>query len=205
MSKIKLIIWAIIRAIPITRPFYETRNTQTPLTFKMWFFQKILGFNKEAYWQTHFTSTVSGVQNIYAGIDTSPGFSHGCYIQGGGKIYVGDYTQIAPNVGIISANHDVYNSKISLRGEVYIGKYCWIGMNALILPNVKLGDFTIVGAGAVVTKSFEEGFCIIGGNPAKIIKYLDKEKCIPFKNEFEYNGYIKSEKFDDFRKKNLKI
>lgn len=57
-----------------------------------------------------------------------------------------------------------------------IGRNCWIGMNAVILPGVKLGDYTIVGAGAVVTHSFPEGYCVIGGVPAKKIKDLDKDK-----------------------------
>jgi len=171
----------------------------------MWFFQKILGFNKKVYWPVHFTSIVSNYKNIYAGIDTSPGYSPGCYIQGGGKVFIDDYTQIAPNVGIISSNHDLHDSRKKVAGEVIIGKYCWLGMNVMILPNVILGDFTIVAAGAVVTKPFPEGYCVLGGNPAKIIKNLDKEKCLPFKNEYKYNGYIKNETFDSYRKRNLNI
>lgn len=171
----------------------------------MWFYQKILGFNRKTYWPVHFTSIVSNYKNIYAGIDTSPGYSPGCYIQGGGKVYIGDYTQIAPNVGIISSNHDIHDSRKKVIGEVKIGKYCWIGMNAMILPNVTIGDFTVIAAGAIVTKPYPEGYCILAGNPAKIIKYLDKDKCIPFRNEYEYNGYIKNENFDRFRKTTLNV
>lgn len=205
MSAVKNIIWAILKHLPITKGFYETRGTQTPIKFRMWFLQKVLGFNKRAYWPAHFTSIIGNPQNIYAGIDTSPGYSPGCYIQGGGKVYIGDYTQIAPNVGIISSNHDLHDSRKKVIGKVDIGKYCWIGMNAMILPNVKLGDFTIVAAGAVVTKSFEEGYCVIGGNPAKILKELDKNKCKPFKNQYEYFGYIRKDKFKVFREKHLNV
>jgi acetyltransferase-like isoleucine patch superfamily enzyme len=56
--------------------------------------------------------------------------------------------------------------------DVIIGKKCWIGMNAIILPGVQLGDNTIVGAGSVVTKPFPDGNILIAGNPAKIIKRL---------------------------------
>lgn len=205
LAHFKAFIWRIIRLIPSTRVFYETRETQTPVRFGMWFMQKVLGFNKEAYWPMHFTSIVGNVSNIYAGIDTSPGYSPGCYIQGGGKVFIGDYTQIAPNVGIISSNHDLYDSRVKVIKEVRIGKYCWIGMNAVILPGVVVGDFTIIAAGAVVTKSFENGYCVIGGNPAKKIKDLVKDNCIPFKNKYEYNGYIKSKDFQNFRLKNLNI
>ena len=73
------------------------------------------------------------------------------------------------------------NNDAHVAGDpIVIGRFCWLGMGAVILPGVRLGDFTIVGAGAIVSKSFEEGYCAIGGNPAKIIKYLNKEECDAF-------------------------
>jgi len=167
--------------------------------------QKVLGFNKNAYWPMHFSSVVVGANNIYAGIDTSPGYSGNCYIQGGGKVYIGDYTQIGPGVGIISANHKINDSRQHDRSIVKIGKYCWLGMNSIVLPGVELGDFTVVAAGAVVTKSFKDGYCVIGGNPAKLIKTIQKSECVRFENHYKYNGYIKSEYFENFRKLNLNV
>jgi len=189
----------------LCRKCYETLGTAAPITLKTLFFQKVLGFNRKAYWPMHFTSTVSGVENIKIGIGTAPGLSPGCYIQGIGKIEIGDYTIIGPNVGIISANHDIYDHRVHNKSFVRIGRYCWIGMNSVILPGVELGDWTIVGAGSVVTKSFPEGYCIIAGNPARIIKKLDKSKCIEYKNKYEYYGYIPKDKFEKFRKKHLKV
>jgi len=184
---------------------YKTRNTAAPITLKALFFQKVLRINGKAYWPMHFTSTVSGVKNIKIGIGTAPGLSPGCYIQGIGEIEIGDYTIIAPNVGIISANHDIYDNKLHIKKKVKIGKYCWIGMNSVILPGVELGDWVIVGAGSVVTKSFPEGYCIVAGNPAKIVKKLDRCKCIEYKNKYEYYGYIPKEKFEKFRRKYLNV
>jgi acetyltransferase-like isoleucine patch superfamily enzyme len=184
---------------------YKTRGTAAPITLKTLFFQKVLGFNKEAYWPMHFTSQVGGVKNIKIGIGTAPGLSPGCYIQGIGKIEIGDYTIIAPNIGIISANHDLYNNKKHIKQKVKIGRYCWIGMNSVILPGVELGDWTIVGAGSIVTKSFKEGYCVIAGNPAKVVKKLDKDKCIEYRNKYEYYGYIPKEKFEKFRKVYLNV
>jgi acetyltransferase-like isoleucine patch superfamily enzyme len=90
-----------------------------------------------------------------------------------GKIVVGRGTYIAPNVGIITANHDPLDLDKHLPGEdVILGEGCWIGMNSVILPGVVLGPHTIVGAGSVVTKSFIEGNCIIAGNPASVIRKL---------------------------------
>jgi acetyltransferase-like isoleucine patch superfamily enzyme len=82
-------------------------------------------------------------------------------------------TWIAPNVGIVTFNHDFLDVNNYLPGsDVIIGKKCWIGMNSMILPGVCLGDNTIVGAGSIVTKSFPEGYVVIAGNPAKIIKKI---------------------------------
>jgi len=207
MSKrqLKLLFWFIIKNVSFTRCFYETKYTQTPITFKYWFIQKVLGFNRNAYWPIHFTSIVVGPKNIYAGIDTAPGYSGNCYIQGGGKVYIGDYTQIGPGVGIISANHKTTDSREHIRNTVRIGKYCWLGMNSIVLPGVILGDFTIIAAGTVVTKSFENGYCIIAGNPAKEIKKIPKEECILFENKYKYNGYIKFDRFEMYRKTKLNV
>ena len=183
----------------------ETKNTQTPITISNWYNQKIKGKNAGPYWPCHETSTISGWQNIYCGIETCPGYSPGNYIQAMGKLYIGDYTQIAPNVGIITGNHELTDNRKHIIKDIIIGKYCWIGMGAIVLPGVVLGDYTIVAAGSVVTKSFIEGYQVIGGNPAKQIKKIDKEKCIMHKSNFEYNGYIKNSKFEDFRKKNLYV
>lgn len=129
----------------------------------------------------------------------------GCYVQAIGGIEIGDYTQIAPNVGIISANHDLYDNRVHVAKRVSIGSYSWIGMGAVILPGVRLGDFTIVGANAVVTKSFEEGYCVIAGNPARLIRRLAPESCIRHRSRHEYNGFIPHSEFDIFRKRYLTL
>jgi len=201
----KIFYKIICRYIFFLRVFYKTRHTQTPITFSMWFRQKILGRNYEAYWPIHKSSTVTNVGNIIAGIEVSPGYSHGCYIQGMGKIEIGDYTQIAPNVGIISANHELTDNRKHIVKNVKIGKYCWLGMGVIILPGVVLGDYTVVAAGSIVTKSFPDGYCVIAGNPAKIIKVLEKEKCIFHRSRYEYNGYIRASKFSKYRKKYLSV
>lgn len=204
-------VWrGITWIIPWWRPIYYTRGNESAVTFRLWFFQKILGFNKYCYWPVHHTSTVSMPKNIYVGIDAAPGISPGCYIQAVGKIYIGNYAQIAPNVGIISANHFMLDIRHHIKNEVHIGEYCRVGMGSIILPGVRLGPFTTVSAGSVVTKSFPQGYCVIAGNPANIVADYSnndsiKEKFIRYKNKYEYNGYIPNIKFNEFRKKNLYV
>ncbi len=144
------------------------------LTRGVWY-QKILGYNRYIKFPVSFQSVVSS-NNIEFDPSDLNNFNHfGCYYQNfEGKIIIGKGTYIAPNVGIITQNHDVNNLDNHVKARnVIIGKKCWIGMNSMILPGVRLGNNTIVGAGSVVTKSFEQGNCIIAGNPAKIIKNLE--------------------------------
>ena len=198
---------ALITRLPYFSFIRRTTDYQCRVNFEFWFKQKVLGLggNKKAYWPVHATSQVFDVENIVVGIDAYPGIMKGCYIQGKGGISIGDYTQIGPNVIVVSANHDIYDSRKHILKEVKVGKYCWIGAGAKIMAGVTLGDWTIVGAGAVVTKSFPQGYCMIAGIPAEEIKQLEKDKCVPFKNQFEYNGYIRSDKFEEYRKKHLKV
>jgi acetyltransferase-like isoleucine patch superfamily enzyme len=201
----EIILRVVIPRIKGFEFFKRTLDTQTPISFKMWYDQMIGGNGNSVYWPIHRTSHVGNAENIYCGIETCPGFSPGNYIQGIGKVYIGDYTQIGPNVGIISANHDLYDNRKHLPAHVKIGKYCWIGMGAIILPGVELGDFTIVGAGSVVTKSYLDGYAVIAGNPARVVKVLDKNKCIRHRSQSEYNGYVPSENFEKFRKSYLNV
>lgn len=201
--KVKQYSYELFLSIPYFAFIKHTQETQVPITLKMWWNQKVIGRHKGVYWPVHNSSKINQYKNVCIGVETSPGYEPGCYIQGIGKVYIGDYTQIAQNVGIISANHDVYKNNEHIISEVRIGKYCWLGMNSVILPGVTLGDFTIVGAGSIVTKSFPEGFCVIAGNPAKIIRQLDPKKCERYHSKYEYVGFIPKSDFEKFKKKNL--
>ena len=199
-------ILILILKLPYFRFIRETAGTETSITFRTWFLQKVFGFNGEAYWPMHHSSIISYPKNVYAGVDTCPGYNPGCYIHAVNKIYIGNYTQIAPNVGLMSGNHDFYDLRKQVKGKpILIGNYCWIGMGVVILPEVELGDFTIVGAGSIVTKSFPAGYCVIAGNPARVIRELDPENCKPYKNDVEYFGYIRSERFAEYRERNLNV
>ncbi|MCI8547854.1 MAG: acyltransferase [Bacilli bacterium] len=139
--------------------------------------QKILGYNRNIPWPVSFRTEISNKNNIEFEIDDLNNFQHfGCYYQNfNGKIKIGKGTYIAPNVGIITANHDLKDlSKHQEGRDVILGEKCWIGMNSMILPGVNLGDRTVVGAGSVVTKSFEDGNCVIAGNPARLLRKIEE-------------------------------
>ena len=202
---LKSFLRKLLIIFPIFRKIYATQYTQTPITFSIWFHQKILGINKSAYWQMHRTSLVHGAKNVILGIETSPGLMPNCYIESCyDKIFIGDYTQIGPNVGILGSNHSLTDNRINVsKGPIIIGKYCWLGMGSRILPGVVIGDYTVVGANAVVTKSFTDGYCVLGGNPAKVIKNISKSECIYHESKIKYIGYIEASKFEKYKKRYL--
>lgn len=50
-----------------------------------------------------------------------------------------------------------------------IGNHCELGMNSVVIGNVRIGDNVYIGAGAVVTKSFEQNEISLVGVPAKVV------------------------------------
>ncbi|GJL90299.1 MAG: hypothetical protein DHS20C03_40080 [Minwuia thermotolerans] len=188
---------------PAFRFLKAYEGKQGPITLPIWFMQKVVGFNRSAYWGVHFTSKVTQPKQIIVGRNTNPGIEPGCYIQGIGTVIIGDYVEIAANTSIISANHDLYDLDRHLHGRVEIGSNCWIGANCVILPDVTLGDFTVVAAGSIVTKPFLEGHCVIAGNPARKIRDLDPERCQPRSEPEPYVGYMPAASFPAYREDHL--
>ena len=105
-------------------------------------------------------------------------------------IYVGDYTMFGPNVTVATAGHPILPA---LREQVYqynmpvfIGRNCWIGAGAILLPGVHIGDGTVIGAGSVVTKDIPANVVAVG-NPCRVLRpigardreYYFKERKIP--------------------------
>ncbi len=92
---------------------------------------------------------------------------------------IGNGVKITANVTILT--HDfsfsvlrpVYHDLLfESHGYTIIDDNCFIGMNASIMPGVRIGKNCIVGTGAVVTKSIPDNM-VVAGNPAKIIMTLD--------------------------------
>ena len=72
------------------------------------------------------------------------------------------------------------------KGPIIIEDDVWIGTNAIILSNVKVGKGAVVAAGSVVTKDVPP-FAIIGGNPGRIIKYRFSEEVIQILKDIDLN------------------
>jgi len=92
------------------------------------------------------------------------------------EVIIGNNCLIAEETKIFDNNShgiDYRHRKLTENdiGSVIIEDNVWIGMNSIILKNVRIGQGAVVSAGSVVTKKVEP-MTIVGGNPAKFIKKI---------------------------------
>ncbi|NII84040.1 MULTISPECIES: acyltransferase [unclassified Pedobacter] len=98
-----------------------------------------------------------------------------CFLDGRGKLKIGDFTSISPHVHVITGDHDINSKNFAFRSkDIIIGNFVWIGSRATILPGVVIGEGAIVCAGALVTKDVAP-YTMVGGVPAKFIKDRSKD------------------------------
>ena len=105
-------------------------------------------------------------------------------------IYVGDYTLFGPNVCVATAGHPI-NPELREKAyqynmSVHIGRNCWIGAGAIIVPGVTIGDNVVIGAGSVVTKDIPSNVVAVG-NPCKVLREI---------SEYDKEYYFKGRKID---------
>jgi maltose O-acetyltransferase len=93
-----------------------------------------------------------------------------------GRITLGDFVQLGPNVQLLTATHplDAGRRREGWEGvePITIGDDVWLGGGVIVLPGVTIGARTVVGAGAVVTRGLPEGVLAVG-NPARVIRELE--------------------------------
>ena len=88
-------------------------------------------------------------------------------------IYVGDNTMFGPNVVVATAGHpllpELREQGFQYNALVHIGRNCWIGAGAIIVPGITIGDNVVIGAGSVVTKDIPSGVVAVG-NPCRVLR-----------------------------------
>lgn len=96
---------------------------------------------------------------------------------------IGEKVLLSPNVYITDCDHEYRNIDIPVidqgivqRGQkVSIGEGSYIGINTVIVGNVKIGKHCVIGANSVVTKDVPD-YCVAVGSPARVIKTIEKKE-----------------------------
>ena len=92
-------------------------------------------------------------------------------------IYIGSYTMIGPNVTVATAGHPILpelrEKAYQFNMPVHIGRNCWIGAGAVIMPGVTIGDNSVIGAGSVVTKDIPANVMAYG-NPCRVAREINE-------------------------------
>ena len=101
-------------------------------------------------------------------------------------IYVGDCTMFGPNVVVATAGHPILpelrEQQYQYNMPVRIGRNCWIGAGAIILPGITIGDNVVVGAGSVVTRDLPDSVVAVG-NPCRVLREVgERDRSFYFKD-----------------------
>lgn len=100
-----------------------------------------------------------------------------------GRVRIGDFALIAhevviadthwPTPGLHRPSAEQPRVQQQPVGAIEIGANVWIGTQAIILGNVRIGEGAIIGAGTLVTHDVPP-FSLCAGNPMRIVRKISK-------------------------------
>lgn len=101
-------------------------------------------------------------------------------------IYVGDNVMFGPNVVIATAGHPILpalrEQGLQYNAPVRVGKNCWIGAGALLMPGVSVGEGSVIGAGSVVTRDIPANVVAVG-NPCRVLRPIgERDRAFYFRD-----------------------
>ena len=98
------------------------------------------------------------------------------------NVVIGNDVSITGNCAIVDVTHpfkDVHDPvKIGHRIQkerslVEIGDRSFLGFNAIVLPNVRIGRYCVIGAQSLVSRDVPD-YSVAAGNPARILRRYDE-------------------------------
>ena len=79
-------------------------------------------------------------------------------------VHIGEGTRIETGAAILAHDPAQY-----FHADTYVGRNCFIGARAIIMPGVVVGDQSIVFPGSLVKTDVPAG-SVVAGNPARIVR-----------------------------------
>ena len=79
-------------------------------------------------------------------------------------VHIGDGTVVESGASILA--HDPVRP---FHAHTYIGRNCFIGTHAMVMPGITIGDQSIVVAGSLVKTDVPAG-SIVAGSPARVVQ-----------------------------------
>jgi len=93
--------------------------------------------------------------------------------------------EAAQGTAITISNNSIISHGAIVHGAS-IGKYCVIGIGAMVLDNAKIGDHSIIGSGALVAPNKDiPGKSLVIGLPGKVVREVNSSDIEASKKEWE--------------------
>lgn len=160
----RLVDWKLAIALYVANawvnrlPFHGLRNA---------FYRRIGRVGLDRSSSLHMGAILYTLGGVTIGPNTT--IDRGVRLDGRGGVTIGANVNIAPDVYLLTADHDPQSPDFEGRtAPVTIEDHAWIATRAMILPGVTVGRGAVVGAGAIVTRDVPP-YAIVAGSPAKVI------------------------------------
>lgn len=150
-------IWPLIYPVFSKNKFARTLNQKVSM--------KQLWKTDPAKWRVEMARQMGAIVGENCRFYSLNIFSEPYLMEFGDNVIVSGEVIFVTHDGGIYLFSDEESDLLGHYGKIKIGSNCFIGMGAIILPDVEIGNNCIVGAGAVVMDSFPDDTVIIG-NPA---------------------------------------